>query len=125
MFVISNKVRINGAANIFYEDVLAEIAERFGTDLYILPSSIHECIAVSTNTATVEELAEMVASVNACDVEESEQLSDHVYYYDAKSRTLSLADTSVEELGLKAAEDSQNYGKTEVSEEVARPRKHR
>ena len=125
MFVISNKLRINGAANIFYEDVLAEIADRIGTDLYILPSSIHECIAVSTHTATVEELAEMVESVNACEVAEAEQLSDHVYYYDAKNRTLSLADTSVEELGLKAAEDSQEYNKTEVNEEVAHPRKHR
>ena len=125
MFVISNKLRINGAANIFYEDVLAEIADRIGTDLYILPSSVHECIAVSTRTATVEELAEMVESVNACEVAEAEQLSDHVYYYDAKNRTLSLADTSVEELGLKAAEDSQGYNKTEVNEEVAHPRKHR
>ena len=125
MFVISNKLKINGAASVFYEDVLSDLAERIGTDLYILPSSVHECIAVSVNTATAEELAEMVQSVNECEVEEAQQLSDHVYYFDAKSKTLSLADTSVEELGLKAAENTQGYDATQSNEQVARPRKSR
>ena len=34
MYVISNKPKVNGAASIFYEDELAKLAEKLGTDLY-------------------------------------------------------------------------------------------
>lgn len=39
MFVISNESKVNGAASIFYEDVLTDLAAKMGTDLYVLPSS--------------------------------------------------------------------------------------
>jgi uncharacterized protein (DUF885 family) len=42
MYVISNESRINGAAAMFYEDALSGLAEQMGTDLFILPSSVHE-----------------------------------------------------------------------------------
>ena len=125
MFVISNQLNIQGAANIFYDDVLSDLAERFGTDLYILPSSIHECIVVSSKTASPEELAMMVMEVNECDVEEEQQLSNHVYFFDAQKKTLSLADTTVEELGLKAAEGGQGYSAKTENNEASRPRKSR
>ena len=38
MWVISNTACINGAANMLYENVLHELAEKLGSNLYILPS---------------------------------------------------------------------------------------
>ena len=125
MYVISNECKVNGAAAIFYEDVLANLAEKVGSDLFILPSSIHECIAVSTNSFTAEGLAEMVVEINASQVAPEERLSDHVYHFNAKAKTIALADTTVEALGLMAAEDSHNYESTQTNTEGNRPRHHR
>ena len=124
MYVISNEQKVNGAASIIYSDALEKLSEKLGTDLYILPSSIHETIAISANFGTPEELAQMVREVNATQVSQEEQLSDHVYKYDAKTKTLSLAD--VEGLNqdiTKVSEDKQAYDA--VNTEVSRPRHHR
>ena len=125
MFVISNESKVNGAAAMFYEGVLSKLADRIGSDLFILPSSIHECIAVSTNSFTAEGLAEMVVEVNESQVAPEERPSDHVYRFDAEARTLALADTTVESLGLMAAEDSQTYEAVQTNTEGSRPRHHR
>ena len=45
-----------------------------------------------------KDLSEMVREVNGTQVSEEEQLSDHVYRFDAAKKTLSLADTTMEEL---------------------------
>lgn len=100
MYVISNANNVNGAAAMFYSNELEKLADKIGTDLYILPSSVHECIAVSTEMGSPEMLAEMVQEVNGTQVSIEEQLSDHVYLYDAKAKSITLADTSVEELGI-------------------------
>lgn len=91
MYVISNSRNMFGAASILYEEELHNLAEKFGTDLYILPSSVHECIAISSNGASPEELAEMVYEINMEQVEIDDRLSNQVYHYDKDLRTLRLA----------------------------------
>lgn len=125
MYVISNFAKVNGAASMFYEDALSSLADKIGTDLFILPSSVHECIAVSTDMGTPESLAEMVQEVNGTQVNLEEQLSDHVYRFDAKSKTISLADTTIEQLESKVSENSQNYEASQSQAEGTRPRHHR
>ena len=125
MYVISNTTRVNGAAAMFYEDALSGLAEQMESDLFILPSSVHECIAVSTELGTPESLAEMVQEVNGTQVAEDEFLSDHVYRYDAKERTISLADTTLAEIESKVSENTVTYEATENNTEGARPRHHR
>lgn len=125
MYVISNESRLNGAASMFYEDALSGLAEQMGTDLFILPSSVHEVIAVSADMGTPESLAEMVQDVNGGQVSEEEQLSDHVYRYDAHAKSISLADTTMEQLESKVSEDVQNYETTQTATEDNRPRHHR
>ena len=95
MYVVSNRQKINGAASMLYEDVLVELCEKVGSDLYILPSSTHEVIVVSANMGTPESMAAMVQDVNESQVPNEEQLSDHVYYFDAMTRELTLADCSI------------------------------
>lgn len=114
MYVISNAAKVNGAASMFYEDALSELSKKVGTDLYILPSSVHEVIAVSTDMGTPEELSQMVREVNGSEVSLEEQLSDHVYRFDADKRTLSLADTTMEE--LKKAAGAENVSADTMAE---------
>jgi len=110
MYVISNSANINGAAALFYSNALEQLSEKIGSDLYILPSSVHEAIAVSTEMGSPEMLANMVCEVNETQVSQEEQLSDHVYHYDAKSKEITLADTTVEELGVTSPKANQDMG---------------
>ena len=91
MWVISNDRGINGAGSMLYEDNLHKLAMKFETDLYILPSSVHECIAVSTNVGDPYELAEMVSEINMGQVALEDRLSNQVYHYDKDARRLTLA----------------------------------
>ena len=91
MWVISNDRGENGAVSMLYEDKLHTLATEMESDLYILPSSVYEVIAVSTSMGDPNELAEMVAEINMDQVALEERLSNQVYHYDKDLRKLSLA----------------------------------
>lgn len=91
MWIISNEKGINGAASILYEDNLHWLAEKLDSDLYILPSSVHECIAVSADMGDPYELAKMVSEINMGKVSLDERLSNQIYLYDRSLRRVSLA----------------------------------
>ena len=86
LWIISNNRGIDGAVSMLYENELHELAENLESDLYILPSSVHEVLAVSTELTDPEELAQMVAEVNMQKVALEERLSNQVYHYDKDSR---------------------------------------
>lgn len=98
MYVVTNADKIGGAATIVYSDALEKLSEQLGTDLIILPSSVHEVIALSAEGLAPEEMANMVVEVNENELLPEDKLSDHVYRYDAQAHTLKLADTTLEEL---------------------------
>lgn len=82
MLVISNKEKTNGAAAIYYKNKLSVIADGYGTDLIILPSSIHECLIIPYDESmNKDELNNMVKGVNATEVAEEEILSNHAYFF--------------------------------------------
>jgi hypothetical protein len=91
MYVITNESKLFGATSMLYEETLYELAEKIGSDLYILPSSIHEVIAVSADFGSPDELAEMVYEINMDQVDINDRLSNQVYCYDKDLRTLRLA----------------------------------
>lgn len=93
VWVISNDKNINGAINIIYKDVLHDLANKLNSNLYIMPSSVHECIAVSANDYEPEHLISMVSEVNATEVSPEEILSDRVYYYDRKTKKITFVKT--------------------------------
>lgn len=110
LFVISNEAKIYGAAAILDDDRLYELSEKLGSDLYILPSSVHECIAVSANYGSPEELAEMVHEINMAEVDVADRLSNQVYHYDRDERKLRLAtDTQYKTIDDKVAENGMQY----------------
>ncbi|MBQ7766121.1 MAG: hypothetical protein IJ397_04695 [Lachnospiraceae bacterium] len=87
MYVLSNQSRLYGAGVLLYEGVPEQCREQLGSNFFILPSSVHEVILVpDLGQVTREKLGEMVREVNATQVEEQEQLSDFVYYYDGENR---------------------------------------
>lgn len=81
MWIISNHEKINGAAVMLYKDCFEDLSNKLGSDLYILPSSIHEVIAVPAAGAEVDFLKTMVREINATKVAAEEVLSDTVYRY--------------------------------------------
>ncbi len=82
LYIAGNEERVYGAAVIAYPGAFRELADRLGSDLYIIPSSIHELIVVATSEdIALEELSELVAEVNANEVPPQEILSNHVYTY--------------------------------------------
>lgn len=116
MWVISNEQGLNGAISMMYEDQLHKLAEELETDLYIMPSSIHEVIAVSSDMGDPNELAAMVAEINMDQVSLDERLSNQVYHYDKDLRKLSLAtDTPNKRLDGIVAEPKLIYDAKEQS----------
>lgn len=85
LYVGTNDCGINGATVLCYPGVLEDFSNKIGSDLYILPSSVHEVILLSAKTDILPEtLVSMVTSANASIVAKDEILSDSIYYYCAK-----------------------------------------
>lgn len=96
LWVLSNEKRLDGAGCILYENLLHKLAERIGTNLYIIPASMNECIVVSTNMADLSELEKLVRVINANELDLKDKLSDRVYLYDKVLRKLTFATESVD-----------------------------
>ena len=83
LYTLTNTHRYMGAACILYPDTLQKIAEVMKSDLFILPSSVHETLILPDNGMyTSDGLKEMVHEVNVTQVAEEEVLSDNVYWYE-------------------------------------------
>ena len=88
LLILSNTSGINGASVLLYDNVIKELAEKFASDLYILPSSIHEVLLLPVNSgADVENLKKTVRHVNEVAVSKEDYLSDNVYIYRRKTNS--------------------------------------
>lgn len=82
MYVVTNEFRTNGAGVILYEDVLRLVSKKFDSDIIVIPSSIHEALIIpKTDRMSMEDIKEMIQTVNTEQVSLSERLSDHPYLY--------------------------------------------
>ena len=71
-----------GAVSMVRDDILKKAWEKFG-NYFILPSSIHELIVLPDDgESPVENLREMVKTVNNTQLLPEDVLSNDVYYYD-------------------------------------------
>ena len=74
MYVITNASKYYGAtALIFAKECFKILAEKVNSNLYMLPSSQHELIAIGEEIADVQALKEMVCDVNNSQVEEKDR----------------------------------------------------
>lgn len=89
MWILTNQSKLNGAAAILLDENLQKLTEKMDDDIYILPSSIHEVVALKAGSVYDEEyLSDMVAMINSTQVKLSERLSNQVYYYDRNAHSL-------------------------------------
>ena len=92
MYVLSNETGIFGAICILYEELIEKFANQIESDLYILPSSVHEVILVPTkDTMESVKFEKMVAEVNETQVSPEEILSNKVYYFSRNTNKISFA----------------------------------
>ena len=85
---VTNREGFLGASVLVYPGVIEELTERCGGAFYILPSSIHEVLALPMSSEfDVADLTNMVRSINAGMLDSSDILSDSVYRYDPDTNT--------------------------------------
>ena len=92
LYVLSNDNQYMGASGILCPGVLQNFArQRQMGKCYLIPSSIHEFLLLPLEDACeAETLQDMIREVNEVAVLEEEQLSDHLYLYDAENDRISL-----------------------------------
>ncbi len=92
LYVLTNTENTFGAVLMLREDILKTFAEQMDDDFFILPSSVHEVLLLPVKKAPgAEELVTMVKEVNRTQLEETEILSDSVYYFDRKCNAIHRA----------------------------------
>lgn len=82
LYVLTNKNMLFGAGAIFYPNMIDEIATRFGSDFYVIPSSVHETLIWPKDKETEEDIkkfAEVISEINEALLESNAFLSDSVY----------------------------------------------
>lgn len=80
-----------GASVMLCSRVMEKIAEEADTDLYILPSSIHEVIVMEKENEELPGYRELVQEANKTVVQKKDVLSDSVYEYIRETKTLRVA----------------------------------
>ena len=92
MYIICNRKKTSGAGVILYDRILEELSSELESDLYILPSSVHETIVIRADkNKDVYALQEMVKNINNTVVSAEDILSDKVYCYYRNSKKLEIA----------------------------------
>lgn len=91
MYILSNEKGISGASCMLYKDVIRDFAHLIKSDLYILPSSIHEVIIIpKEDSEDKKRLERMVIDINNSQVPSDEVLSDSVYIYSLEKNTITM-----------------------------------
>lgn len=105
LYVLSNQIGLNGAVCMLYPDILEQFASQLGSNLIILPSSIHEVLITPDLIETsYDEFGEMVTYINEREVPLEDQLSNQVYRYDKGNRQLEIMTSCTDLVGLFATD---------------------
>lgn len=90
MYIISAKDDF-GARAILEVKLFEDLSLELDDDLYILPSSIYEILAIPCDDWDVEDLRDMVKGINDAEVAPNERLSYEVYKYTRATKTITIA----------------------------------
>lgn len=89
MYVLTNKNKLFGACCMLYKNLLDEFASKMQSDLYIIPSSVHEVLLVPKKEEyDADYLSDLVKQVNSTELDTEDILSDHVYYYSCQEQKI-------------------------------------
>ena len=82
VYLVSVEDGMCGAGAILYDGLAEKIRDMIG-DFYVIPSSIHEVLAIPKSlTDDTKSLGRMVSAINNSSVDEDERLTDSVYTFD-------------------------------------------
>lgn len=91
MVVLTNSNSFYGASCMLDTETLEKVAEAIDDDIYLLPSSQHEVLAVPCKEYVQHDgLQQIVREVNDSTVAKEDWLSDQVYMYSRQSKEVSL-----------------------------------
>lgn len=100
LYVLSNVNGLNGAACMLYKNILKDFADSIGSDLVILPSSIHEVlITPNLNGSSYEDLSSLVTAINRREVPPEDHLSNQVYLYTRSNDRIRIVSHGAETVG--------------------------
>ena len=92
LYVLTNRQRLFGAYYMTDESLLSEISRKLDSDLFLIPSSVHECMVVPTEIWEEKgTLSDMVREINHTQVSEQDFLADTIYRYNAGEKRLVVA----------------------------------
>jgi len=96
LLVITNEKGVGGATTLFYDGSMDNVAAEFGGSYFILPSSIHEVLAVPDKGEDYKDLERIVCEINNMIISDAggddrEILSYKIHRYDAESGIFELA----------------------------------
>lgn len=104
LYVLTNTSGLNGAGCMLYRNILKDFADSIGSDLIILPSSIHEVLLTPyTPEASFDNLSEMVTAINQHEVPAEDQLSNQVYLYTRSDDHIRIVSNAVDLVGVTAS----------------------
>lgn len=91
---VTNKMKFFGASVILYDDkaVLKKLAKKYGDDLVIIPSSVHEVLVLPYyDGSDLDSLREIIKHVNNSIVEKADILSYSAYKYNRSKNSIEIA----------------------------------
>lgn len=91
LYVMTNEAKVHGATTMMYKDAVKALAEKIGGDFYLIPSSIHEVMAIPEGTLDPKKLILMLEEGNRTCCAENEILSNTIYHYSVKKDCFSMA----------------------------------
>lgn len=83
MYVMKNRRGLYGTAGMLDKSMLAQFADERGTDIYILPASVHELVLLpATAEWDKKDLDGTIKDANRLVVDPRDRLADHAYIYE-------------------------------------------
>lgn len=95
---LSNEERYFGAGVILYPEVLETTSKEMGADLLLIPSSVHEFLALpDDHRIDYRKVLQIIETVNQTEVSEEEFLSDSLYRYCRAAKKVELVTITEEQ----------------------------
>ena len=94
-YMITNDLNIFGANGILYKDIVAKEAKKLNTDIYLIPSSMHEfLIQPVSNMLKPKDLKEIIKDANENVIDPEDYLSDSLYIYKLETDTIEIVEVN-------------------------------
>lgn len=92
LYVMTNSEKLFGAGTVLISEHLQFLAEKLNDDLFVIPSSLHECLILPKSIMEAKNVADMIYEVNMFEVDIKDRLSNNVYSFTRGDDGLRMAE---------------------------------